>query len=361
MESVPRQDEGNLGPLMLALSWTLAAIAIIIVVLRVLTRLKRDHGLRIDDHFMILSLVCGVINMSLISIAVSWGFGRHLTSLDPTRSIQALKYNDIQQPFHVMSSCFGRISFALFLVEIIQKFITRRRFLYSLMALQFAINGSTAIIILVQCRPIQALWNHQVDGDCWDPRVQEYYSFFQGSFNIITDFILAVFPATFIWQLNMKLRKKIGLIFVMGLGIFSMVATTIKVVQIKSLAAKSDYTYATAWLMIWTSVEQYVIIIAASIPIIVPILRWIGEKLSGYRYVIASWTVLNRKTETAELGRSSQPGQRSSKKNPDTLSEEYILPIYILGSGKDLTAVTVLESAPTVKSLSTSPTRAVQR
>ena len=124
--------------------------------------------------------VCGIINMVLLSIAVSWGFGRHLTSLDPTRSIQAIKYNYIQQPFHVMSSSFGRISFALFLIEIVQKFVTRRRFLYSLAALQLAINGSTSIIILVQCRPIQKFWNRRVEGDCWNPHVQEYYSFFQG-------------------------------------------------------------------------------------------------------------------------------------------------------------------------------------
>ena len=57
MGDVSRQDEGNLGPLMLALSWTLAAIAIIIVILRVLVRLKRIHGLRLDDHVMLLSLV----------------------------------------------------------------------------------------------------------------------------------------------------------------------------------------------------------------------------------------------------------------------------------------------------------------
>lgn len=123
--------------------------------------------------------------MTLISIAVSWGFGRHLTSLDPTRSIQALKYDYIQQPFHVMSSCFGRISFALFLVEIVQKLITRRRFLYSLMALQFAVNGTTVIIITVQCRPVQALWNHKVEGDCWNPRVQEYFSYFQGCKSVV--------------------------------------------------------------------------------------------------------------------------------------------------------------------------------
>ena len=121
-----------------------------------------------------------MINMALISIAVSWGFGRHLETLEPTRSIQALKYDYVQQPFHVMSSAFGRISFALFLVDIIQKFTARKRLLYSLMALQFAINGSTAILIMVQCRPVQALWNRTIENTCLSPRVQEYYSFFQG-------------------------------------------------------------------------------------------------------------------------------------------------------------------------------------
>ena len=57
MDVQPSQDEENMGPPMLELSWTLAAIAIIIVILRVLTRFKGKHGLRIDDHFMVLSLV----------------------------------------------------------------------------------------------------------------------------------------------------------------------------------------------------------------------------------------------------------------------------------------------------------------
>ena len=57
MDGVPRQNEENMGPPMLELSWTLAAIAIIIVILRALIRLKGKHGLRIDDYFMVLSLV----------------------------------------------------------------------------------------------------------------------------------------------------------------------------------------------------------------------------------------------------------------------------------------------------------------
>ena len=93
----------------------------------------------------------------------------------------------------------------------------------------------------------------------------------------------------------------------------------------------------------FSSVEQYVIIIAASIPIIMPAFRWIGEKLSGsYRFVTASLTALRKKTETGDYGRSAQPEERSSERgsDPDIHSEEYILPAYALGSGKNLIAVT---------------------
>ena len=81
--------------------------------------------------------------------------------------------------------------------------------------------------------------------------------------------------------------------------------------------------------------------IAASIPLIMPAFRWIGEKLSSsYKYVTASLTALKKKTETAEYDRSARPEERSSERGPDTHSEEYILPTYARGSGKNFIAVT---------------------
>ena len=78
--------------------------------------------------------------------------------------------------------------------------------------------------------------------------------------------------------------------------------------------------------------------IAASIPITMPALRWIGEKLSSsYRFVIVSLTAPSKKTETAEYDRSALPKER--KRSPDTHSEEYILPTHAFGSGKDSIAV----------------------
>lgn len=45
------------GPTLLAVSWTLAAIGIVVIVLRLFTRLKFNHALRIDDYFILLSQV----------------------------------------------------------------------------------------------------------------------------------------------------------------------------------------------------------------------------------------------------------------------------------------------------------------
>ena len=57
MEGAPTQDDINLGPAMLEVCWTLAAVASIVVALRLLTRLNVNHGLRMDDFFMVLALV----------------------------------------------------------------------------------------------------------------------------------------------------------------------------------------------------------------------------------------------------------------------------------------------------------------
>ena len=57
MSSQPTPDNPNLGPLVLTVCWTLAGISTIIFTLRVLTRVKTKHGLRVNDYVMALSLV----------------------------------------------------------------------------------------------------------------------------------------------------------------------------------------------------------------------------------------------------------------------------------------------------------------
>ena len=79
-----------------------------------------------------------------------------------------------------MTPVFGRISFALFLIQVLRKNIKRRRFLYMIIVTQVIVNVTTSALILAQCRPLKSLWDTAVNVDCWGPQVQLYSSYFQG-------------------------------------------------------------------------------------------------------------------------------------------------------------------------------------
>jgi len=259
------------GPVILGIGWTLASLSIIAVTGRFYVRGWILHRLHLDDWIMLLSLVLGIINTAFVSVAIHYGLGRHIDFIDPPLAMQAIKWDYWAQPTAIMSPAFGRISFALLLLSVSGTKKTRRWMLYGIMVTQFVINALTFILILVQCQPIELLWDKTVDGHCWDLRVQEYTGYFQGSFNSLTDLILAIFPALVVWHLNMKLAMKLSLIALMGLGIFAMVASIVKTVLLRSVGSSTDYTYNTSLLIVWWTIELYLVIIGASIPTLKPL------------------------------------------------------------------------------------------
>ena len=158
-------------------------------------------------------------------------------ALRPDQILKAMKYQYIIQPFAYLALVFGRVSFAVSLIVIIGINKQRRWLLYALIVSQFVVNITWIGIQLGQCNPPQKYWNRSLPGTCMDPKVQgnagyvsqcEYQDpswlkkcilSHRQAFNIFTDFVLAVLPSVVISNLNMRLRTKVGLIFLMGLGI----------------------------------------------------------------------------------------------------------------------------------------------
>ena len=182
--------------------------------------------------------------------------------------------NYLSQCFALASICVGKISVSYLLFRIMgpARSRTRAAFLWVLMLLLIAINVATVGIIFGQCTPTRKLWQPKIDGHCLSPTIQPDYSYFQGSFSALSDLALAVFPTVIIWNLQMKLAVKIGIGSAMGLGVFAAAAATVKTYELRLLNAKADFTYETVGLVIWFSTEMYVIIIAACVPTLRPLL-----------------------------------------------------------------------------------------
>jgi len=97
------------------------------------------------------------------------------------------------------------------------------------------------------------------------------------AFSAFTDLILALFPITIVWGLQMNMRTKCGVVVIMGLGIIATVASCIKTTKIKDLALL-DFTYAPIMFPYWYTTENWAIIIAACIPTLPPLLRFVLGK-----------------------------------------------------------------------------------
>ncbi|OQD89751.1 hypothetical protein PENANT_c002G07823 [Penicillium antarcticum] len=216
-------------------------------------------------------------------MGIQWGFGRHVWNINPNDTATVIMYDYLAQTFGIAGGTLGRIAFTVFIVGLLGTKKTYRVILWVLVGLQIVTNVMFIIILFAQCPGhASAIWSQDGNGKCWDVRVQAYYGYYQGAFNSATDLYLAVFSTYVFWNLNLKLQVKLGLVTLLGLGLFAMVASIIKTVQTQILAhADDDPTTATINLDRWLYIETYLVIITASIPCIRSFLRPFGRQTTG--------------------------------------------------------------------------------
>ncbi|QSS58392.1 integral membrane protein [Histoplasma capsulatum] len=231
----PPDGDVNKGPMLNAITWTECGVALALVLARIITRTRLIQRWGWDDAFMCLAMLCALVNTVCVTICIHYGTGRHVYYLNDYQKVQANKYNWVSQGFHVMSTNWGKVSVAFFLLRIVDRAKRQRYIFFVGMVVLTIVNSVCVYTIYGQCTPTTALWNGVgpgKKGSCWHPNIQRDYAFFQGS----------------------------------------------------ELVARSDYTFETINLTTWISTEQYLIIIAACIPTLGPLFTaTTGRTPSGRR------------------------------------------------------------------------------
>ncbi|KAF5858015.1 hypothetical protein ETB97_004946 [Aspergillus alliaceus] len=281
--TAPRNDTHNRSWVIEVVAWPLFGVCALLIILRIWTRTRIIRSFGWDDGFIILAMVCATINSVLITISAHYGTGRHAADLTDSERIMAAKYNWLSQGFHVMSTNWGKVSVAMFLLRIVRKVKHHKWAMYGGIVLLTIINVMCVYTIYGQCTPTARLWNTDIDGSCWEPSVQKNYAFFQGSSSAFSDLALAIYPITTIAGLQMARKVKIGLGCVLSLGIIAMIAAIVKTINLASLSSRDDYSWDTVDLAIWIAVEQYLIILAACIPTLTPLFNIAIYKRSSKR------------------------------------------------------------------------------
>ncbi len=172
------------------------------------------------------------------TMSTSYGTGRHLAALPPQDAMRAIKLNIISNPFGIMAFCVPKVAVALLLIRLMGPGNLRRWLLYFVTSVMMIAGILSAIFLFAQCRPVAALWDPAVApiASCWHPSVLTDYTYFVGgtlsfsrshlhctnvhqAYSAFCDFVLAVFPISIIWNLQMPMRRKIGICFLLSLGL----------------------------------------------------------------------------------------------------------------------------------------------
>ncbi|KAG8158424.1 hypothetical protein KVR01_011546 [Diaporthe batatas] len=187
--------------MLLALWWTEAGIATVIVGLRMYTRYSM-RAVLIEDWLMLLALFLFYAALACSSVLVHYGLGRHADALTPDDILQVAKWNWIPQPFSIMNLAAVKLSISFLLLRILGPYAKwSKLFLHVNMVLFTASMAVASILTFVQCDPPRALWE-PVPGA-----------------NAFLDFALALLPLTILRGLSMSLRKKTALAGLLGAGV----------------------------------------------------------------------------------------------------------------------------------------------
>lgn len=177
----------------------------------------------------------------MITLGIQHGFGQKVGDIDADDVTKVIMFDYLTQTFALAGGALGRISFIVFVIGILVSKQWHRAVFWGLVAMQVLVNSMFIIILFVQCPGhASAIWEHSDKSKCWNTKVQAYYGYFQGgekdlsltphthdsiltlrvlAFNSATDLYLAVFSTCIFWTLNLKLRVKLGLVTLLGLGI----------------------------------------------------------------------------------------------------------------------------------------------
>ncbi|CAJ0540709.1 Ff.00g076860.m01.CDS01 [Fusarium sp. VM40] len=273
-------------------SWVLTSLATSIVIAKLVTTVFVNKTPGWDDLMIFVAMIASLVTTSLIQVSINLGFGRPWMAVaaevgGAQKFVQMVKLDTYgyHKAFTVIAYSLPNVAILILIERLAGRTKTfSRNFLRITVAIQIILAIASVICKYVQCRVIEALWQLSSDGEC-NNKIFNYTFYAANCFTIFTDIVLAIVPIHAFWKLQMGLQKKLEVTFLLGLTFLSAIFTTMKVYYIYKFFDAQDFgpggvdlNYDVVPVITWATVEKDVIIIAACVPTLWPLLHVFKRK-----------------------------------------------------------------------------------
>ncbi|KAI9369371.1 hypothetical protein BJX61DRAFT_151207 [Aspergillus egyptiacus] len=321
----------NKGPKILAVLWGLTGFTTVVVLARMYIRGRMLRNIGLDDWLIAFSLFMALVYCAITTANVAIGYGKHAYVLDSKTVETASLINSLSFLFGIISFSVPKIAVTYMLNRILNPSFWQKTGLWVLTGFGAVVSAVCILVLFTICDPPRALWKtHLVlegKATCKDVWILINYAIFTGAVSAFVDLYLAIYPSTVLLKLHMSLRKRIALCAALGLGAVASAMAVVKCTQLDGLADKSDYTYGTADLVLWTNVEADVVMIASCIPTLQPVLELIlgKRKLTSYSGSRQKYRGSQQLHSSYGAGKSSKLSRKTGLTITGVESQESIL------------------------------------
>ncbi|KAA6408501.1 MAG: integral membrane [Lasallia pustulata] len=252
------------GMVLVVVSIAFDIIGLCLVITRAASRLMIGRSLGKDDYTIIVSM-CFSIAMGIANcVAVDHGYGKMSTTLSPHDLKVALKMFWLLQIFYKCTITLTKISILLLYLRIFPK-KSFRWAVYAVMGFVISYAISSIAATILQCHPIERVFNHKLDGKCINLTVFWYCN---AAASILSDCLILALPMPLITSLHLPRRQKYGLMMVFALGGFVCVTSVLRMTTLNPASKSADQTYGTLISTTWTTIEAGTGIICACLPML---------------------------------------------------------------------------------------------
>ncbi|KAJ0104205.1 CFEM domain-containing protein [Diaporthe amygdali] len=285
------------------LRYVLFLLGLFFFAMRLASRAMRLAPWGHDDTTIVISglLAAGWLAGSILE--ERYGLGRDLWTLEPWRISEFLKVFFVFEVLYTLTLGLIKTSILFLYLRLFPepKF---RRIVWATQAFNFLMVGSFIMADFFQCQPISYFWESwdgEHSGHCFNINALAWA---HSALNIALDFWMLYLPATQIWSLQMKLKKKLGVILMFGIGIFLTLTSIIRIQTLVSFANTKNPTRGFFATVTWSYIEITVGVMVACLP---------GARLFVARYVSVLHTTNSKASKSLSRSgnciRLSQSGE----------------------------------------------------
>lgn len=253
-------------------------IAIPICAVRLYTRRYILQSVGYDDYAIVLATILALAFSILTCYQINNGLGRHIWDVTAAQFYQLMKIGDIGGPiFYNISTLFIKVSLCLFYLRL-KPFPAFQVACYTVMVISIIYSLLAAFGFAWVCQPIEKYWDFSIlTGKCINLTA---YFLATACINAGTDLALLILPIWIMKDLNLPLRRKIGVALLLMTGSLVCVVSIIrmKIVIDGMYTTALDGTWGMVANFIWILIEMWLGIICACLPSVHSFVRSFSKK-----------------------------------------------------------------------------------